>query len=187
MLSFKLLTFSSIWGACSAVGYCYSAAAPQIAHQYLHLSASEYGYWNVLNIIGMLIGGLSARVLMQRFSVMKVIAVGYIGSCLALLSLIAMLYFNNNAVLWFFISTCLLYCCSSYLFAGGSYMASNAIEDKASASSMMSFINMGVATLSVVVMGYLSSNPFFGFLWILGGVFFITLALLLRFKIKNYE
>ena len=64
-------------------------------------------------------------------------------------------------------------------------MASNAIEDKASSSSMMSFINMGVATLSVVVMGYLSSNPFFGFLWILGSVFFITLALLLRFKIKN--
>ena len=185
--SFKLLTFSSIWGACSAVGYCYSAAAPQIAHQYLHLSASEYGYWNVLNIIGMLIGGLSARVLMQRFSVMRVIALGYIGSCLALLSLIAMLYFNNNAVLWFFISTCLLYCCSSYLFAGGSYMASNAIEDKASSSSMMSFINMGVATLSVVVMGYLSSNPFFGFLWILGSVFFITLALLLRLKIREHE
>lgn len=187
LCSFKLLTFSSVWGACSAVSYCYSAAAPQIAHQYLHLSASEYGYWNILNIIGMLIGGLSARVLMQRFSIMKVIAMGYIGSCLALLSLIAMLHFNNNAVLWFFISTCLLYCCSSYLFAGGSYMASNAIEDRASASSMMSFINMGTATLSVVVMGYLSSNPFFGFLWILGCVFFITLALLLRFKIKNSE
>lgn len=121
--SFKLLTFASIWGACSAVGYCYSAAAPQIAHQYLHLSASEYGYWNVLNIIGMLIGGLSARVLMQRFSVMKVIAVGYIGSFFGLLSLVAMLYINYNSVLWFFISTCLLYCCSSYLFAGGSYMA----------------------------------------------------------------
>jgi predicted MFS family arabinose efflux permease len=111
------------------------------------------------------------------------------GVSLALLSLMAMLYFNNNSVLWFYTSTCLLYCCSSYLFAGGSYMASNAIEDRASASSMMSFINMGVATLSVVVMGYLSSNPFYGFLWILGSVILITLALLLRFsiKIKNHE
>lgn len=185
LCSFKLVTFSCIWGACSAVGYCYSAAAPKIAHQYLHLSASAYGYWNVLNIMGMLLGGLSARALMQQFSVMKVIALGYIGSCLALLSLVAMLCTNNSTVAWFFISTCLLYCCSSYLFAGGSYIASNAIEDKASASSMMSFINMGVATLSVVVMGYLSSNPLCRFLWILGSVFFITLALLLGFKMRD--
>jgi DHA1 family bicyclomycin/chloramphenicol resistance-like MFS transporter len=183
--SFKLLTFSLIWGACTAIGYCYSAAAPQIAHQYLHLSASEYGYWNILNIIGMLMGGLSARVLMQRFPVMQVIAVGYVGSCLALLSLVTMLYIHNQAVLWFFVSTCALYCCSSYLFAGGSYMASNAIEDKASASSVMNFINMGVATLSVVLMGYLSSNPFYGFLWILGGMLFITLVLLIGFNMKK--
>lgn len=185
--SVKLLTFSSIWGACSTVGYCYSAAAPQIAYQYLHLSASEYGYWNTLNIIGMLAGGLSARVLMQRFSVMQVIGVGYAGSCLAGISLVAMLSLNHHDALWFFASTGLLYCCSSYLFAGGSYMASNAIQDKASASSMMSFINMSVATLSVVVMGYLSANPFYGLLWVLAGVFFMTFALLMQFKVKYTE
>lgn len=184
LCSFKLLTFAAIWGACSAVGYCYSAAAPQIANQYLHLSASQYGYWNILNIAGMLIGGLSARILMQRISITDVIALGFLGSILALLSLIIMLYCNNSSVVWFFMSTSILYCFSSYLFAGGSYLASNAIEDKASASSMMSFINMSLATLSVVVMGYISSNPFFAFLWILGIVFFITLALLLRFIAK---
>lgn len=57
---------SIICQACSAVGYCYSAAAPQIAHEYLNLSASEYGSLNILNILG----GLSAGRLMQRFSVM---------------------------------------------------------------------------------------------------------------------
>ena len=181
LCSFKLVTFASIWGACSAIGYCYSAAAPQIAHQYLHLTASEYGYWNVLNIIGMLIGGLSARFLMQSLSVMQVIALGFVGSSFALLSLGAMWYLNPNAALWFFASTSLLYCCSSYLFAGGSYMASNAIEDRASASSMMSFINMSLATLSVMVMSYLSSNPFISFLGILSTVFIITLLLLVRF------
>ncbi|WP_242604601.1 MFS transporter [Legionella fairfieldensis] len=182
LCSFKLLVFSSIWGACSAVGYCYSAAAPQIAHQYLHLSTAEYGYWNTLNIVGMLLGGLSARVLMQRFPVNRVITMGYMGSCLALLSLGLMWYLNSQTVLWFFMSTSLFYCFSSYLFAGGSYMASNAIEDKASASSMMSFINMSIATLSVVIMGYLSSDPFFGFLWMLASVFFITLILFILVK-----
>lgn len=180
--SFKLLLFSSVWGASTAVGYCYSAAAPQIAHDYLHLSASEYGYWNTINILGMLMGGLSARVLMQRFSVMRVITIGYVGSGFALLSLVAMLFLHDQTVLWFFASTCMLYCCSSYLFAGGSYMASNAIADKASAASMMSFINMSVATISVVVMGYLSPNPFNSFLWILLGVFCTTLLLFIGFR-----
>ena len=184
LASFKLITFSSIWGACSAVGYCYSAAAPQIAHSYLNLPASAYGYWNTLNIVGMLLGGLSARSLMQRFPVMHVITLGYVGSTLALLSLGAMLYWNPQSVLWFFVSTGLLYCCSSYLFAGGSYMASNAIEDRASASSMMSFINMGVATISVVIMGYLSANPFYSFLGMLAGIFLTTFIL---FRVNKYE
>lgn len=179
--SFKLVTFASIWGFCSAIGYCYSAAAPQIAHQYLNLSASEYGYWNTVNIIGMLVGGLTVRVLMERCSVLCVIAIGYLGTGIALLSLLAMWYFNNQAVFWFFSSTCLLYCCSAYLFAGGSYMASNAIADRGSASSMMSFINMGVATLSVVIMSYLSKNPFYSFLGIMVFLFFITLVLLSRY------
>ena len=64
-------------------------------------------------------------------------------------------------------------------------MTYNAIKDKASSFSMMGVSNMGVAILSVVVKGCLSSNSFFGFLWIVGNVFFIMLALLLRFKIKN--
>lgn len=183
--SYKLVTFSSLWGACSAVGYCYSAAAPQITYQYLNLSASEYGYWNSFNIIGMLIGGLSARILMQYCSVMYVIVLGFVGCSLGLLSLIVMLLLDPTNVVWFFLSTTLLYCCSAYLFAGSSYVASNAIADRASASSMMSFINMTVATLSVVIMGYLSSNPFYGFLGILSAVFFISLILFICFQIND--
>ncbi|MDF1757830.1 MAG: MFS transporter [Legionellaceae bacterium] len=183
--SFKLLVFSIIWGACSAIGYCYSAAAPQIANQFLHLSAAQYGYWNTINIIGMLIGGLSARVLMQRFSVINVIGIGYVGTFTALLSLVSMFYVESPSVFWFFLTTCVLYCCSSYLFAGGSYMSSNAIEDKASASSMMSFVNMGIATLSVVIMGYLSSNPFNALLIILAGVLLTSLILLTVFLVRN--
>ncbi|GGI88043.1 MFS transporter [Legionella impletisoli] len=183
--SFKLLVFSLIWGACSAIGYCYSAAAPQIAHQYLHLSASGYGYWNTVNIVGMLFGGISARVLMQRWSVIRVIIAGYLGALFALFSLTTMLHFHSQSIVWFFLSTSLLYCCSAYLFAGGSYIASNAIADKASASSMMSFINMSAATLSVVVMGYISTNPFVGFLITLTTVLFITLGLLALFQTKS--
>lgn len=185
LCSFKLITFATIWGVCSAASYCYSAAAPQIAHIYLKLQASTYGYWNILNIIGMLIGGVSARYLMQQFTILQVISVGFIGCTIAFLSLLSMYLMENFQVLWFFLSTSTLYCCSSYLFAGGSFVASNAIEDKASASSMMSFINMGIATLSVILMSSISENPFIGFLGSLAGMMILALTLLIIFIMKN--
>jgi DHA1 family bicyclomycin/chloramphenicol resistance-like MFS transporter len=62
--SFQLVAFSVIWGACSSIGYCYSAAAPLIAQQNLNLSASDYGYLNMLNTLGMLLGGLTSKIFM---------------------------------------------------------------------------------------------------------------------------
>lgn len=180
--SFQLITFSAVWSVSSVVAYCYAAAAPQIANQYLNLSASSYGYWNILNIVGMLIGGLSARPLLKHYSVMQVILMGYLGCAIGIISLIIMAKTSTYNPFLFFMSTCMLYCFSSYLFAGGSYEASNAIEDRASASSMMSFINTGVATLSVVVMGYLSSSPLSAFLTMLISIVLITLLMLLIFK-----
>lgn len=187
LCSFKLITFSSIWGVCTAVGYCYSAAAPRIAHTHLGLTSSEYGYWNVLNIMSLLIGGVSSRHLLLQFRVIQVILLGYLGSGIALLSLSLLLYWHLSNVFWFFASTSLLYCFSSYLFVGGSYMASHAIEDKASASSIMSFINMAVAALSVIIMGYLLDDPFYSFLWTLTAIFLISFILLMIFKVKENE
>lgn len=181
----QLFLFSLIWGTCTAAGYCYSTAAPQIAHQYLHVGASRYGYWNALNILGMVIGGLSARFLLHHFSVIKIIGIGYAGAAIAICSLTSLFWTMNYSAFWFFFSTALLYCFSTYLFVGGSYMASDAIEDKASAASIMTFINMGVGTLSVVIMGYLSSNPLLNYLLILASVFCITTTLFICLVVQK--
>jgi DHA1 family bicyclomycin/chloramphenicol resistance-like MFS transporter len=60
----------------------------------------------------------------------------------------------NNPLL-FFTTTSFLYLTSGLLFPAASYFASTAISDRASASSVMSFINMGSAMLGVIVMGYI--------------------------------
>jgi len=186
--SSKLVIFSMLVGTCSMIGYCFSAAGPQIAHDYLHLSVADYGYWNGINIIGMLTGGLSAREFLQRFSTYQVIGLGFAGCGLGVLSLAAMWQVESHSVVWFFLTTAILYLFSSYLFAGGSYIASNALEDKAGASSMMSFVNMSFATLSVIVMGYLSLDPFVAFITILVSALVLMLGLVglfLRFFQSN--
>ncbi|MCE0723284.1 MULTISPECIES: MFS transporter [Legionella] len=179
LASAKLVIFSLVVGCCSAISYCFSAAGPQISEEILKLSAAEYGYWNILNIIGMLLGGLLAKRLLTRFSANQLISIGFLGVAVGIINLLIMWYFGKQSSLWFFLITASLYLFSSFLFSGGSFVASNALKDKASAAAMMSFVNMCFATLSVIVMGYLMLNPLLSFIIILSFVWLLVVALLL--------
>lgn len=174
----SLLIYSLVVGFCSAIGYCFSAAGPQIAFDLFQLSPAEYGYWNIINMAGMLSGGLLAKVALQKYSASNAVYIGLAGIAFSIGSLILMVYSGNPFVLWFFTSTLFLYLFSGFLFAGGSYIASNAVSDKASSAAMMSFINMATATLAVVVMGYLGTKPLFAFITILTGFWLLVLTIL---------
>lgn len=182
--SSKLVIFSLVVGCCSAISYCFSAAGPQIAEEILKLSAAQYGYWNILNIIGMLAGGLLAKQLLSRFSANQLISIGFLGAAFGIANLFIMWLLESQSSLWFFLITSSLYLFSSFLFSGGSYIASNSIDDKASAAAMMSFVNMFFATLSVILMGYLMLNPFLSFIIILSIVWLLVVGLVL---IKNFS
>lgn len=186
LTSTKLVIFSLVVGSCSAVSYCFSAAGPQIAEELLQLSAAEYGYWNALNIIGMLLGGLSVKQLLARFSANRVITFGFLGIALGIVNLFLMWLTASQSVLWFFLITASLYLFSSFLFSGGSLIATNALTDKASAAAMMSFVNMCFATLSVILMSYLVVNPLLRFILILSLVWILVVVLLfIQSKINN--
>ena len=174
----KLVIFSLVVGYCAAVSYCFSAAGPQIAQDLLKLSAAQYGYWNGINIVGMLSGGLLVKELLARVSINCVIAIGFIGIAFGISSLIFFWVIESQSVLWFFLTTASLYLFSSLLFSGGSLVASNALADKASAAAMMSFVNMCFATLSVIFMGYLVTSPLLGFIIILGLIWLLVVGLL---------
>jgi MFS family permease len=178
-----LIIFSLVVGFCSTIGYCFSAAGPQITIEMFHLSPAQYGYWNLVNMIGMLVGGLWSKSLLNRLAAKQVINFGLIGCALGILSLEIMGFAHSSSALWFFLSTLILYLFSGLLFAGGSFIASNALSDKASCSAMMSFINMSLSTLAVVVMGYLNKNPFQAFVSILMWIWLLIVVLLLLDKL----
>ncbi|KTC81400.1 MFS transporter [Legionella brunensis] len=189
----KLIVFSLVIGLCSAIGYCFSAAGPQIANDILHIRIVDYGYWNLLNMLGMLIGGLWAKILVNRLPAKKVIVIGLAGCIAGIGSLTGMLYYHSFSASWFFLSTMNFYIFSGLLFAAGSLVASNAIADKASGSAMMSFINMFSATLAVILMGYMSTNPLKAYVEVLIGMWILVVGLLLvqhctnKVEVMSYE
>lgn len=169
-----LIIFSSFVGLVSVISYTFSAGAPLIAQELLHLSAAEYGYWNSINMVGMLAGGVSAAWALKHHTTLKVlwISLGFIA--LSIISLIIMAYTQSHSALWFFITIAVMYFFASWVFPSASFLASHTLDDRASASSMMSFINMSAAVVSVLVMGYLPVSALLALIITLGAYFCIV-------------
>jgi len=181
----RLVVFSLVVGLAAAVNYGYSAAAPLYAQSVLKLTPATYGYWNLINMVGMLASGFLSAHLIKRYGPKLLLSMGLALMIPCLISMTLMSITHHSNVLWFFVTTMFLYLFSALLFPAGSFFASNAIEDKASASSMMSFINMGSAMLAVVVMGYLPLTSISSLTLTLAVFFIIVTALSLRCLMKS--
>lgn len=167
----KLVAYSIIIGFLTLFSYGYAACAPIFAQQSLHMSPSAYGIWNILNMVGMLGCGFLGSLMMKRLQVDTVLKVGLGLISIGILMLITITTLKTHNVLLFFTITSYLYLTTGTLFPAGSYLASTAIADKASASSAMSFINMGSGMLGVIIMGYLPFKIISSFTIVLSVVF----------------
>ena len=156
----KLISYALFLGFVSVISYCYSAGAPIIAQTFLHLTTSQYGYWNLLVMVGMLAGGISAASVLKHYDMTHVLWVSLGMIAIGIVSLLTQALLQIPNVIWFFITISFIYLFAGWLFPCASFFASNAISDKASASSSMSFINIASAVISVAIMGYLPFNIF---------------------------
>ena len=177
-----LIIFSLLLATNAAVAYCFSAVAPMISSTFLHINPAQYGVWNLLNMGGALASGFIGASLIKRYPMHKIIVMGLLGLVLSLASLLLMGLTNTPSTLWFFMSTAALYVFSGIIFPCAAFYATSAIKDTASASSMMSFINMGAATLSVIILGHLPFSYLLGFIVILAGFLVMVIVLMLAIR-----
>lgn len=175
--STALLTFSFALGLMASLVYCFSAAAPQFAHSVLQLNPAQYGYWNLLNMVGMFFSGPLGATFAKRYGPKKSLIYGLALAVPCYISLVLLSMSMHPSALWFFTTTMGLNLFLGVVFASATFMASNAIADKASASSIMSFINVGGAMLSVMIMGYLPLSNIVSFATVLTTFFLFVLML----------
>ena len=129
----------------------------------------------------MLASGFFSRYLMPRYKVESILKFGMLMIIPCIVSLLLLFYSTQEHPYWFFITTALLYFFSGCIYPSASYLASNAIADKASAASMMSFINMGSAMTAVVILGYLPFGALMGFIISIAAFFVLASAMAMRF------
>lgn len=184
----RLVTASSLMGCGTTLVYVFAALAPFVAIVQMDLSPSLYSAWNLIPPVGLLLGSQVSGRLTKHWSQLRTIIVGIVVIFLAgLAMLLAFLGKGFSSVVLFTLMGGINFG-AAFIYANASVLATSEIEDKANASALMNFINMGTATVIVLLLGLLHSA-----LHILLPVILVAVAglallisMLLRIELKSH-
>lgn len=154
----QLVMGAVLMGCATAFVYIFAALAPFIAMQLMQLNPSQYGLWNLLPPVGIIIGSQLSAYLVKKFSSMQAIFLGIGIMILGVIIMLATFVAHLLIPIWLFFPLVIIYIGLSFVFANASTCAMQAVTDKSSGSAMMNFINMGVATLCVLLLGLIKNQ-----------------------------
>jgi DHA1 family bicyclomycin/chloramphenicol resistance-like MFS transporter len=151
----ELVCGGLLMGSVSSFFYLFSAVSPFVAINLYGMSSSQFGIANILPPLSLMVGLLySAKMAVSR-SFEELIKKGIIiASIGALLMLIAILI---HVPIWMalFLPMVIIYFGMSLVISNGSGIAMKSVTDKAHGAAVMSFINIGFATLIVLIPSFI--------------------------------
>lgn len=145
----RLIMGGLLMGASTCFIYVFAALAPFIAINIFHMSSDTYGAANCIPPIGLILGSLVSAKLAKNYSFEWIIHTGiWITSAGVVWMLIAM-GMSFNWLFSLFLPMIVIYFGLCFILANASAVAMSGVMDKAHGAAVMSFINMGLATLVV--------------------------------------
>ena len=155
----QLVVGGLLMGSVTCFIYSFAAITPFIAMKYFGMNSAEYGFANLLPPIGLLLGSLTSASLVKRYSLKSIMAAGIVISVLGNIFMFALISLHIGAIYSIFIPTIIIYFGLCFILANASTIAMSHADDKAHASAVMNFINMGFATCVVLSIGIFSIYP----------------------------
>jgi predicted MFS family arabinose efflux permease len=154
----QLMLGAALMGCSTAFVYLFAALAPFVAMQEMHLNPSEYGLWNLLPPIGIILGSQLSAYLAKHLRAIHAIILGITIMLFGVSLMLIAFMFHMLLAIWLFFPLTIIYIGMSFVFANASTLSMQTVQDKANASAMMNFINMGIATLSVLLIGLIPTQ-----------------------------
>ncbi len=154
----KLIRYSIVVGVPCAFSYLYGTCAPQYAQNELHLSPETYASWNLVNTLFMLLGSKLIAALTTKYTKARMLQIGFLCTTVSLTLLGCFLINHSDNSLFFFLCTALLFISTAMLYPSASALACHSVTDRASASSVMNFINMSAALITVSIVGHIHTS-----------------------------
>jgi MFS family permease len=153
----KLIYSSLIMGCVTSVVYLFATLAPFLGMNLIGLSPEEYGFLNFIPPIGLIGGSLASHWLSTRKEKLAMIQLGIGISIVAISSMLFLFSFGAVNIWTLFLPIPVLYFGTSLIFNNASTFAMQHMQDKSNGSAIMSFINMLLATMAVLVAQGVSS------------------------------
>lgn len=154
----QLIAGGFLMGGVSAFIYIFAAVAPFIAMNLLGMSSAEYGIANLLPTIGLMAGLLISAQLAKKVSLQKIIRLGIGITLSGVLLMLVFILTKTSAIFSLFLPMIVIYFGLSLIIGNASAIGMSKVIDKAHGSAVMNFINMGIATISVLALGMFQVN-----------------------------
>lgn len=149
-----------IMGGSTSFIYIFAAVAPFIAINLFGMSSLEYGFTNLLPPIGLIIGSLISPRVVDRYSPKLLIRAGIFIAGAGILLMIFFMLTHLSIIISLFAPIVIIYFGLSFIIANTSSIAMSYTSDKSHGSAVMNFINMGIATIAVLSLGFFNITQF---------------------------
>jgi DHA1 family bicyclomycin/chloramphenicol resistance-like MFS transporter len=157
--NFKLVLCGMLQGCCTSFVYVFAALAPFIAIHTLGLTPGTYGLWNLAAAAGMLVGCFIARKTSHRISPLRSILLGLaillVGSAAMLLAFLS----GNLNVRTLFLPFSLINMGLMFPYINCAIIATSEVKNRASASALLSFLNIAMCVVTVLAIGPINLFP----------------------------
>jgi MFS family permease len=170
----RLIVGGLLMGSGTSFIYIFAAIGPFIAINLLGMSSAEYGLANILPPIGLALGSLVNAQLSKKYELKILLRTGIMITGLGVLLMLSAILFHSNAWLALFVPTIVIYFGLCFIMPNASALSMSSTADKAHGSAVMNFVNMGTATLGVLLVGLFSVHVL-----LLPLIYFAALAVML--------
>ena len=169
----RLVSGGLLMGSTGSFIYLFATIAPFVAINYFNITTAEYGLANLLPPIGLIIGSLIGAQLTNHYSLTTLVKIGITIASLGVLLMLIATALQLSALVSLFLPMIIIYFGLSLILPNASTMAMTQVEDKAHGAAVMSFLNMGLVTLSVLCIGYFAIGT-----WLLPTIYLLLCMLM---------
>lgn len=146
----QLIAGGLLMGCSTCFVYVFAAIAPFIVINMFGLTSSEYGLANILPSIGLILGSIIGATLSKKYSLEFIVRIGILTASLGTVVMFVTMFMRLPILFSLFLPMIVIYFGLCFILANASTIAMSHVSDKAHGSSVMNFINMGLATLVVL-------------------------------------
>lgn len=171
----KLIGYSLVFGLSTSCGYVFGAQGPFIGIHTLHVSPGVYGLLGLLPYIGAVIGCITTIRVSHKINARAMVTIGII--CEVIAAIAMMICFVTGLVNMFTLLApmVLLLVGHAIISSNSASLAMSDVTDKANASAVMNFTNMGTAVIMTILLGVIHTSV----IWLMPLIFICALAFMI--------